>query len=126
MKHSRRIVTGLAVLFLVAGAAALPAVRAMEGPIQAGRIVLSRTVQLGDVTLKRGTYRVQLVPKDEGMFIQFVRKNQVVAEDLTIERPARYSRTRPRVRVTKVWNQNFLKVTVHYGDTYYLSFLPIP
>lgn len=93
--------------------------------IMAGRVVLTQSVQLGDQTLSRGTYNIRLTPRDEGMFIQFLRQNQVIAEDLLIERPARSSRSHPSVSIGKVWNQNFLKLTVHLENTLYLCFLPL-
>lgn len=98
---------------------------ATEGPIKAGRLYLRYNVTLGDVTLKPGSYVLQLVPKEEGMFIQILKNGQVLAEDLAIEREARFTRRKPIIKAGKVWNQNFYKITIHYGDKLYLAFLPI-
>ena len=100
-------------------------VMATEGPVKAGHVTIPRTVAIGDNVLRPGTYTVQLVPKQEGMFIQFVRRGKVIAEDLAIVRNARFTRRTPRIRAGKVWNQNFYKVTIHYGDKLYTAFLPI-
>ncbi len=90
--------------------------------IKAGRVTLTRSAQLGDTVLHRGTYRVELVQKEEGMFIRLTRKN-VSVEDLAITLPSKWKSRRARASVQKVWNQPFFKVTVHYGDTFYVLYL---
>ena len=113
---------GLLILFV---GATLVGAQALEQAVTTARFNLPRTVKLGDVTLQRGTYRARLVPKEEGVFVQLLKGNEVVGEDLAIEQPAKFSRRRPAVSVVKTWNQNFIKITIHYGKTYYLMYLPI-
>ncbi len=88
-------------------------------PIPVGTIVLKQTARLGDTVIEPGRYRIRLVEKDEGMFIQIVRKDQVVAEDLAIVQPARRTYRRPLVDVTRLWRQEFIRIRVFYGEHVY-------
>ena len=130
MRRPYRSALALVLCFAVIAVPATAAtLMAAQGPtldhaVKAGRFVLRHAAQIGDTTMARGTYHVTLTPKEDGVYIGFTRKGRLV-DDLAIEQPATYTRKHPSIHVVKVWNQAFLKVTVHYGNTLYISYLPM-
>jgi hypothetical protein len=88
-----------------------------------GNYRIRERVDFAGTTVEPGLYNVQIVDGDEGSNIQLSKDGQVVAKDLAIVIPARGTASRPQVQITRIANQEFLRIRVRSGDKWYYAYM---
>ena len=80
-------------------------------------------VDFAGTPIEPGLYNIQIIDGPEGAYIQLSKNGQVVAKDLAIVIPARGSVSRPQVEITRIANQEFLRIRIRHGDSWYYAYL---
>ena len=89
-----------------------------------GNYRIRERVDFAGTTVEPGLYNVQLIVDDaEGSTIQLSKDGQVVAKDLAIVIPARGTASSPQVQITRIANQEFLRIRVRSGDNWYYAYM---
>ncbi len=88
-----------------------------------GNYRIRERVDFAGTTVEPGLYNVQIVDGADGSTIQLSKDGQVVAKDLAIVIPARGTSSSPQVQITRIANQEFLRIRVRSGDNWYYAYM---
>lgn len=92
--------------------------------VDTGNHRIPARVDFAGTVIEPGMYNIQIVDGAEGPYIQLSKGDQVVQKDLAIVIPARGGNvTKPQVQVTKIANQEFYRIRIRSGDSWYYVYL---
>jgi hypothetical protein len=92
--------------------------------VDTGNHRIPARVDFAGTVIEPGMYNIQVVDGAEGAYIQISKGGQVVQKDLAIVIPARGgSVSRPQVQITKVAGQEFYRIRIRHGDSWYYAYL---
>lgn len=88
-----------------------------------GNYRIPARVDFAGKTIEPGSYAVAIVDGQEGPYIQLSKGGEVVQKDLAIVIPARGTVSRPQVQIAKVAGQEFYRIRIRSGDSWYYAYL---
>ena len=91
--------------------------------VEIGTYRISERVDMAGTAIEPGKYNVEIVDGEDGSYIQLSKDGQAVAKDLAIVIPARGSVSRPQVQISRIANQEFLRIRIRSGDKWYYAYL---
>jgi hypothetical protein len=88
-----------------------------------GNYRIRERVDFAGTTVEPGMYAVSIVDGEEGKYIQLSKDGQAVAKDLAIVIPARGTAAKPQVQITRIAGQEFLRIRIREGDSWYYAYM---
>jgi hypothetical protein len=90
-----------------------------------GNYKIPARVEFAGKAIEPGTYGISIVDGQEGPYIQLSKGGEAVQKDLAIVIPARGTVNRPQVQIAKVVGQEFYRIRIRSGDSWYYAYMPI-